>query len=320
MAQSTPQSAPNGICVRLTWLIGVAALCVVPAAARAECVGDCDGDGKVVIAELIIGVNIVLGIQDPGTCKAFQDQGGAVNISQLLKGVNSLLSGCPIVATPTIPIATQTATITTAMQTSTPTKTNGPIGTSTSTNTPAPSETPTLTFTPVPTITPGGTPVCGDGVIEPPETCDDGNTMDGDNCPSTCIIHTCQPSQTVVNVDVLIQPPAGTIGALDLFVRYPDTAVILPGTGTGAASDIINLPDTFPPATINDVDYGVRVIGENPDGLFFGDANLFFTAQFKLCVEAAKPAAADFRCSVTTATLVEGTDVSGATTCSVAVE
>jgi hypothetical protein len=144
--------------------------------------------------------------------------------------------------------------------------------------------------------------------------------MDGDNCPSTCIIHTCQPSMTVVNVDVLMQPPAGTIGAVDVFVRYPDTAVILPGTGTGAASDIINLPDTFPPATVNDVDYGVRVIGENPDGLFFGDSNLFFTAQFKLCVEAAKPAAADFRCSVTTATLVEGTDVTGETTCSVAVE
>jgi len=29
-------------------------------------------------------------------------------------------------------------------------------------------------------------PVCGNRVIEPPETCDDGNTMDGDGCSSTC--------------------------------------------------------------------------------------------------------------------------------------
>jgi len=29
-------------------------------------------------------------------------------------------------------------------------------------------------------------PVCGNGVIEFPETCDDGNTADGDGCPSNC--------------------------------------------------------------------------------------------------------------------------------------
>jgi cysteine-rich repeat protein len=29
-------------------------------------------------------------------------------------------------------------------------------------------------------------PVCGNGIIEIPETCDDGNTNDGDACPSTC--------------------------------------------------------------------------------------------------------------------------------------
>lgn len=31
------------------------------------------------------------------------------------------------------------------------------------------------------------TAVCGNGVIEPPEECDDGNTADGDACPSTCV-------------------------------------------------------------------------------------------------------------------------------------
>ncbi len=32
------------------------------------------------------------------------------------------------------------------------------------------------------------TPVCGNGVIEPPEECDDGNTADGDGCSSICEI------------------------------------------------------------------------------------------------------------------------------------
>lgn len=36
----------------------------------------------------------------------------------------------------------------------------------------------------------GGKPecVCGDGVIHAPETCDDGNTVDGDGCNSVCRI------------------------------------------------------------------------------------------------------------------------------------
>jgi cysteine-rich repeat protein len=320
MRSSRRQSDWYHIAIYLT-LVAAAAMLLQPAAARAQCVGDCDGDGKVTITELIIGVNIVLGGQPASACLAFQDGSGKVSISQLIKGVNDALGGCPVSAPTNTPINTPTHTPTaTAVDTSTPTKTSGPVGTPTSTDTAAPSETPTPTWTVGPTITPGPPAVCGDGVIEPPETCDDGNTMDGDNCPSTCVIHTCQPSMTVVNVNVLVQPPAGDIGALDVFVRYPDTAVILPGTGTGAAGDIINLPDTFPPATIVDVDYGVRVIAENPDSLVLGDSNLFFTAQFKLCVEAARPAASDFHCTVTTATLLNGMDITGNTTCSVAVE
>jgi cysteine-rich repeat protein len=32
------------------------------------------------------------------------------------------------------------------------------------------------------------TPVCGDGIVEPPEQCDDGATVNGDGCSSTCKI------------------------------------------------------------------------------------------------------------------------------------
>lgn len=36
--------------------------------------------------------------------------------------------------------------------------------------------------------TPGEEPVCGNGKIEAPEACDDGNTVDGDGCSATCTI------------------------------------------------------------------------------------------------------------------------------------
>ena len=320
MASSRPQSEQTRMRVRLTWLIGVAALCLMPTAVRAQCVGDCDGDGKVVIGELIIGVNIVLGSQDPSTCKAFQDPSGDVNISQLLKGVNSLLVGCPIVATPTV---------ITAVQTPTPTKTTGPIGTATATNTEGPSETPTLTFTPVPTTTPGGPAVCGDGVIEAPETCDDGdkNGTPGDNCPSTCAIATCQSTMppVIFNVDVLIEAPAGTIGALNVFLSYPDAEIFLPGSGADASHVITNLPDDAFSPVENDVNWGVSVVAVGPGGLTLGDNNRFFTAQFTRCKEAGVPTAGDFACVVEDAELLDldtgnQTNVTSQSHCSIALQ
>jgi cysteine-rich repeat protein len=38
------------------------------------------------------------------------------------------------------------------------------------------------------------TDVCGDGILQPGEQCDDGNTIDGDGCSSTCIIENHPPS------------------------------------------------------------------------------------------------------------------------------
>jgi cysteine-rich repeat protein len=34
----------------------------------------------------------------------------------------------------------------------------------------------------------GDLPVCGDGILQPGEFCDDGNTIDGDGCSSTCTV------------------------------------------------------------------------------------------------------------------------------------
>jgi uncharacterized repeat protein (TIGR03806 family) len=34
-------------------------------------------------------------------------------------------------------------------------------------------------------------PLCGDGLLTPPEACDDGNTADGDGCTSDCVVEVC---------------------------------------------------------------------------------------------------------------------------------
>jgi cysteine-rich repeat protein len=47
-------------------------------------------------------------------------------------------------------------------------------------------------------------PICGDHIIEPPETCDDGNTNDGDGCSSMCQIETPIPGDA--NGDSLVTP------------------------------------------------------------------------------------------------------------------
>ena len=59
------------------------------------CVGDCNSNHTVAINELVVGVNIALGLAQPSTCVAFEDQNQMVTISQLVKGVNNALNGCP---------------------------------------------------------------------------------------------------------------------------------------------------------------------------------------------------------------------------------
>ncbi len=59
------------------------------------CAGDCDGDGKVAINELIKGVNIALGNAALDTCSVFDSNGDQrVAINELIRAVNKALNGC----------------------------------------------------------------------------------------------------------------------------------------------------------------------------------------------------------------------------------
>lgn len=73
-------------------------------APRQPCEGDCDGDLRVVISELILGVNIALGNQPLAGCPAFDTNGDfAVTISEIVTGVRRALDGCPLAATASEP-------------------------------------------------------------------------------------------------------------------------------------------------------------------------------------------------------------------------
>ena len=82
---------------RFVSVLGACALAGVVAgsSARAQvCVGDCNGNGVVAINELVIGVNIDLGLQPVSACPAFANSQNMVDIAQLVKGVNNALNGC----------------------------------------------------------------------------------------------------------------------------------------------------------------------------------------------------------------------------------
>lgn len=108
--------------VGLLALVGTALSLGVATSARAQCVGDCDGNNMVAINELITGVNIALGNLPVSACPSFDCMGDGVQINCLIQGVNNALNGCP----PIGPTATATGT-----PTGTATATIGPTATAT---------------------------------------------------------------------------------------------------------------------------------------------------------------------------------------------
>lgn len=137
----------------LRWLVLCAAAALAtPASAVPPCLGDCNGDQAVTVAELIVAVNIALGAVDPAVCPAFN--GEPVQIGQLVAAVANALDGCPGVLRSATPTASDTPTAT-----GTPTKPGTPTRTGTRTQTGTRTWTPTrTTVPPPPTATVGPKP------------------------------------------------------------------------------------------------------------------------------------------------------------------
>ena len=90
-------------------LVTAVALIVLCATPRAEavlfvsdCVGDCQNERQVDVSDLLIGVNIALGLAPLNICLALDaDQSGSVEINELLTAVGNALNGCPPPVSPT---------------------------------------------------------------------------------------------------------------------------------------------------------------------------------------------------------------------------
>ena len=66
-----------------------------PTLTGVSCAGDCNGNARVAIDELIRGVNIALRLAPSGDCSSFDaDQNGIVTIDELVRAVAAALGPC----------------------------------------------------------------------------------------------------------------------------------------------------------------------------------------------------------------------------------
>jgi len=66
-----------------------------PSPTPGPCIGDCDGNGRITVEELVKGVNIALALLPLDQCPSFDfDHDTHVSVDELVKAVNAALNGC----------------------------------------------------------------------------------------------------------------------------------------------------------------------------------------------------------------------------------
>jgi cysteine-rich repeat protein len=141
--------------------------------------------------------------------------------------------------------------------------------------------------------------MCGDGVTEPPETCDDGNTTDNDACPADCIVDPCTPV-TGVNVAAVVSFAAGNpVGGMTLLVDYPEGQVHIPVTGPIPPSNFVPL---IPPSEVLvrgfDFDHMLRVAVADGDPTEPIPVGALAQVTFQQCQGQPAPVTGDVGCLV----------------------
>ena len=172
-----------------------------------------------------------------------------------------------------------------------------PLTTSTTLTTTTSSAPPTTAATTSSTIL---SALCGNGMGDAGETCDDGNTLNEDGCPSDCVADACEQTLNPGGaLTVTVDNTGGTsFGLLTVFVDYPEGLVFLPGSADDAQvqAAVTDRPTTgSPTCLVNDRDHGVRFGCLSVPG--FPEGTLF-RAAFRDCANAGPPAAQDFGCKV----------------------
>lgn len=164
-----------------------------------------------------------------------------------------------------------------------------------------PAATATTTATPTvaaPTPTATATPdlACGNGTIDEGETCDDGNRVDGDSCPSDCRIESCEPTSERLKVRVDYVAGDRPASSLSVLLGYPDGVVSIPGSGNDATvRERVTGTPMGAIAVRNDLNYELRVVVSLTPQIPPGQ---LFVVDFDLCGGATTPAITSFPCQV----------------------
>jgi len=163
----------------------------------------------------------------------------------------------------------------------------------------------------VPSTTASG--VCGNCTVDPGETCDDGNTDDGDHCPHDCVIQSCTPVQgSSRTFSINFTPPTGVqLAGIQVLVDYPEGQISISGSGNDSSvlASITHVPFGRI-SSPNDLDYALI---EGIAGASAITPGRLFTITFLDCEGATGPVPADFTCVVTDASDASAQSVDPAT-------
>jgi len=88
---------------RVSSVLAVGLTVILPAVARASCAGDCNRDGIVVVAELLVGVRIALERSPLQVCPSFDaNADGMVSMDEIVQASREIFAVCPPDPTPTV--------------------------------------------------------------------------------------------------------------------------------------------------------------------------------------------------------------------------
>lgn len=168
-------------------------------------------------------------------------------------------------------------------------------------------------------IATGCQPLCGNGKIDAGETCDDGNQVEGDACPSNCNIVSCSDGGDVT-ATVNVAAPAGIdLTAVQVLVGYPDDKIRIPGSANQA--QVLNrviVTDPVAALSANDLNYAIRLLVNTDGSTAIAGAPALLTVDFDTCTGAPAVTDGDFACVVqATSAFGPVADAVYATTCSV---
>lgn len=294
------QVAINELIIGVNIALGTAPLDDCPAF-------DADGGETVTIAELIGAVNSALNgcaatptpVEASPTTAATETNtsapASATPTATQAATATVTDTATPLVTETSAPTSTAIASATqTTAATATATGTAAATLTSTPTGIASPSATdaasPTPSFTPTPTTTMGPSAECGNGFLEPGETCA--------NCAADCVVSACTPSASMASFAVHFTGVTGTIPTtVTALIGYQSDLVSLPGSSNDlSVRQRITYPAPPPfPQAPNDLNYALRLVVGRTAGIASG---LFATLKFDQCQGGAVPAPTDFACTV----------------------